>query len=60
MSLKLTPNIECPDDFYEVLTEAQRDMTDEEANDMNARLIFVLANQIGKFDDLKQAVDIAK
>ncbi len=60
MSLKLTPNIESPDDFYEVLTDAQRDMTDEEANDMNARLIFVLANQIGNFEDLKQAVAIAK
>lgn len=60
MSLNLKPNIARPDDFYEMLTEAQRDMTDDEANDMNARLVLVLANQIGNFEDLKQAIDIAK
>ncbi|MFN3171748.1 MAG: DUF2783 domain-containing protein [Hyphomicrobiales bacterium] len=60
MSLTLTPNIEKPDAFYEMLTDAQREMSDEEANDMNARLVLILANQIGDLDDLKQAIDLAK
>jgi hypothetical protein len=60
MSLNLKPNIECPDAFYEMLTEAQRDMTDEEANDMNARLVLILANQVGSLEDLRRAVDLAQ
>lgn len=60
MSLNLTPNIESPDDFYQLLTDAQRDLTDEDANDMNARLVLILANQIGTLDDLKEAIEIAK
>lgn len=60
MSINLKPNIENPDAFYEMLTDAQRDMSDEEANDMNARLVLILANQIGSQKDLKQAVDLAR
>lgn len=59
MSLILTPNIEAPDDFYEALTDAQRDMTDEQANDMNARLVLILANQIGSLGRLKEAIELA-
>ena len=59
MSLILTPNIEKPDDFYHALTDAQRDLGETEANDMNARLVLILANQVGKLDDLKQAIELA-
>lgn len=60
MSLNLKPNIENPDVFYEMLTDAQRDMSDEEANDMNARLVLILANQVGNLDDLRQAVEMSR
>jgi len=60
MGLILTPNIEDPDEFYEILTEAQRDMSDEEANDMNARLVLLLANQVGKLADLREAIALAR
>lgn len=60
MSLIVQPNIENPDDFYQMLTDAQRDMSDEEANDMNARLVLILANQVGGLDDLREAVQLAK
>lgn len=60
MSLNLKPNIENPDTFYEMLTDAQRDMTDEEANDMNARLVLILANQVGSLDKLRDAVNLAR
>ncbi|MEP2783292.1 MAG: DUF2783 domain-containing protein [Pseudoruegeria sp.] len=59
MSLTLTPNIEDPDGFYEMLTEAQRDMSAEEADDMNARLVLILANQIGQASLLREAVELA-
>ena len=35
-------------------------MTDEEANDMNARLVLILANQLGDLHRLKQAIALAK
>lgn len=60
MSINLKPNIENPDAFYEMLTDAQRDMSDGEANDMNARLVLILANHIGKASDLKEAVALAR
>lgn len=60
MSLILTPNIENPDAFYERLTDAQRDMTDAEASAMNARLVLILANQIGRLDALSEAIDLAR
>lgn len=60
MSLILTPNIENPDAFYERLTDAQRDMTDAEAQAMNARLVLILANQVGSLEALSEAIEVAK
>ncbi len=59
MTLQLTRNIADPDGFYEHLVTSQRHMSDEEANQMNARLILILANQIGSMETLKAAVDFA-
>lgn len=59
MSLILTPNIANPDGFYEFLVDSQRGMTDEEANRMNARLILILANQIGDAGSLRDAIRLA-
>lgn len=59
MALELTRNIPDPDGFYEHLVSSQRHMSDEEANCMNARLVLVLANQIGDLDTLKAAIDFA-
>lgn len=60
MGLNLEPNIENPDEFYEILMNAQRDMSEEEANDMNARLVLILANQIGSLANLREAIDLAR
>ncbi|WP_297841600.1 DUF2783 domain-containing protein [uncultured Roseibium sp.] len=59
LKLNLTRNLPDPDDFYEYLVSSQRHMSDEEANCMNARLILILANQIGDPDVLKAAIDFA-
>lgn len=59
MTLELTRNIPDPDGFYEHLVSSQRHMSDEEANCMNARLVLILANQIGDLPTLKAAIDFA-
>ncbi|MEQ8372975.1 MAG: DUF2783 domain-containing protein [Roseibium aggregatum] len=59
LKLNLTRNLPDPDGFYEYLVSSQRHMSDEEANCMNARLILILANQIGDPDVLKAAIDFA-
>ncbi len=59
LKLNLTRNVPDPDGFYEYLVSSQRHMSDEEANCMNARLILILANQIGDPDVLKAAIDFA-
>jgi len=59
MSLVLQPNIADPDGFYQELIEAQRDMSDAEAQMMNCRLILVLANHIGDRETLRSALAVA-
>jgi hypothetical protein len=56
MPLVTIPNLSAPDDFYEALIEAHRDLTTEESHAFNARLIFVLANQIGDLETLREAL----
>lgn len=59
MSLILRPNIPNPDGFYQELTDAQRDLDEAAANDMNARLVLILANHIGDRDILSEALKLA-
>ena len=59
MKLITEPNIPDPDGFYEELIESQRDMTDAEAQAMNARLILVLSNHIGDRAVLSEAIRLA-
>lgn len=49
-----------PDDFYEALIEAHRDLSDEESRRLNARLILILANQIGDMAILTDALKLAR
>ena len=62
MSGKLTlePAIVAPDDFYEALIAAHRDLTEEQSQMLNARLILLLANQIGDTDVLRAAIAKAR
>jgi hypothetical protein len=59
-TLAIEPRITRPDDFYEALIKAHRGLSDEQSRRLNARLILVLANQIGDFDVLEQALDLAR
>ncbi|MBT6135931.1 MAG: DUF2783 domain-containing protein [Rhodospirillaceae bacterium] len=60
MELKTDPNIERPDDFYEALIEAHLGLSDEESRQLNARLILLLANQIGDLEVLRAAIKEAR
>lgn len=59
-SLDLMPRVARPDDFYDMLIVAHEGLTHEESMRLNARLVFVLANQVGDFDSLQNAVAVAR
>tara|TARA_R110002095_G_scaffold14856_8_gene18706 strand:- start:900 stop:1124 length:225 start_codon:yes stop_codon:yes gene_type:complete len=48
------------DDFYEALIDTHLDLTDEQSNQVNARLVLLLANHIGDLDVLRQALEAAR
>jgi len=48
------------DDFYEALIDTHRDLTDEQSEALNARLILLLANQIGDISLLRDALRLAR
>lgn len=48
------------DTFYELLIEAHRGLSDEQSRQLNARLILLLANQVGDIEVLRQALAAAR
>ena len=59
MTLNTAPNIDDIDDFYQELIDLHRDLTAEQSMAVNARLILLLANQIGDRNLLSEAMTIA-
>ena len=60
MHLNTAPNLEAPDDFYEALIDAHRDLTSEASEALNARLVLLLANHIGSQRVLLDALAAAR
>lgn len=71
MSLNLKPNFSEPgkryfrayspgDDFYEMLIDMHRDLSDEQSALVNARLILLLANHVGDLSVLREAMQHAR
>jgi hypothetical protein len=54
--LVLEPNIASPDDFYEALIESHRGLRGAQSAIVNAKLILLLANQVGDIDVLRAAL----
>ncbi len=54
------PNLQVPDDFYADLIAAHDGKTDAQSEAYNARLILILANQIGENDVLREALAAAQ
>ncbi|MBT9506560.1 DUF2783 domain-containing protein [Rhodoferax sp.] len=71
MPLQLQPHLAEPgkryfrdfspgDDFYEALLQTHRDLTDEQSELVNAKLILLLANHIGDISVLREAMQLAR
>ena len=58
--LILEPNLTRPDDFYEALIESHRGLSGEQSALLNAKLILLLANQVGDIDVLRAAMAKAR
>jgi len=48
-----------PDAAYLALVEARRKLSDEEAAELDMRLVLILANHIGDLDVLREAIALA-
>jgi hypothetical protein len=60
MPLLHTPNIAEPDSFYEELIASQRGLSDEQAELLLAKLVLILANQVGDRGVLREALLLAR
>lgn len=60
MPLNTAPNIADGDGFYEELVAAQRDLDDEQAARLLAKLVLLLANHIGDRAVLSEAIARAR
>ena len=58
--LNIEANLASPDDFYEALIDAHRDLDAAQSARVNARLILLLANHIGDLDVLREAMRHAR
>ena len=59
-TLNTQPNLPDPDDFYEALIAAHRGLSDAQSTMVNAKLVLILANQVGKHNVLNEALRLAK
>lgn len=59
-SFTTNANFQDADGFTEALLDAHKDLTREQTEALNARLIFLLANQIGDAQVLLACIDAAR
>jgi hypothetical protein len=59
-ALRRTLNLARPDDVYNAIVDAHRDLTDEQCRAFDARLILLLANHVGDEDVLREALAEAR
>lgn len=53
-------NLARPDDVYNLLVDAHKDLTREQSEALNARLVLLLANHVGDESVLREAVEAAR
>ncbi len=58
--LKTELGIQDPDDFYAKLIDLHKNLTPEESNKLNAKMILLLANQVGDVEVLAQVLEYAR
>jgi hypothetical protein len=57
--LRTDPNLRRPDDVYQALLDAQEHLAPEDADRFRARLILLLANQVGNDQAVLEAIERA-
>lgn len=60
MALNRQPNIPDADDFYAELINGQRDLSEEQADMMLAKLVMILCNHLGDRAVLSEAIALAR
>jgi hypothetical protein len=55
-ALRRSLNLARPDDVYNAIVDAHRDLTDEQCRDFDARLILLLVNHIGDEQVIREAL----
>jgi hypothetical protein len=58
--LKTEPNSDRPDEVYQMLVDAHRDLSPEQSRLVNSKLILLLANHIGDITALSSAIEAAR
>jgi hypothetical protein len=58
--MKTALNLQDADGFYEQLLDAHQGLSSEESELLNARLILLLANQVGDAKVLKDCIEAAR
>jgi len=58
--IKTNPNFQDADAFYECLLDAHQGLSREQSDQLNARLILIMANQLGDDHLLQACVAAAK
>jgi hypothetical protein len=58
--MKITPNFTDADGFYEALLNAHQGLSREQSEALNARLLLLLANQVGDASVLLECVAAAR
>jgi hypothetical protein len=59
-ALNTENNFVSPDDFYERLIDAHRDLSTQQSHAMNAALVLLLANHIGDMQVIEDAFNKAR
>ena len=59
-TLNTHANFSSPDDFYEQLIDAHRDLDPAQSQALNAALVLLLANHIGDLDVIADALNKAR
>ncbi|MFA5489250.1 MAG: DUF2783 domain-containing protein [Candidimonas sp.] len=59
-TLNTSANFDAPDDFYEALIDAHRDLDTAQSHALNAALVLLLANHIGDHDVVADALSKAR
>ncbi len=58
--MKTSPNFTDPDGFYEAWANAHHGLSESESGDLDARLVLLLANQIGDAAVLLECIAAAR